>query len=249
MGDGPEVVTDGEIGSRAATVAPVSPRLVIFDCDGVLVDSEVLVVQVEAELLTAAGFALSPDQLIERYVGLSYGLMMERLTQDFGRPVPPELQARIETAALARLRTDLRPVAGMPDLLRSLDAEARPRCVASSSDPERIRLSLAVTGLDRWFDDDHVFSTRMVERPKPAPDVFLLAAERLGAEPGQCVVIEDSPSGVAAARAAEMRVIGLTAGGHCRDGLAARLREAGADDIVASTAALAPHLGLGSDRP
>ena len=216
----------------------------VFDCDGVLVDSEILVVEVEAEVLTEAGFPITTAEVIDRYVGLSHGLMVEALEADFNKPVPPDLQERLERAALARLETSVRPVTGIEGILSTLAADERARCVASSSDLNRVRMSLRVAGLDGWFDPELVFSAQMVARPKPAPDVFLLAAERAGFEPGACLVVEDSAHGVTAAVAAGMEVVGLTAGGHARPGLEDRLLQAGASCVVATADALHPVLGI-----
>ncbi len=216
-----------------------TPELVVFDCDGVLVDSEVLVVDVEARMLTEAGFPITADEIAERFVGLSYDSMMAELARHHGRPVPDGLSERIQQAALDRFPDHLRPVSGMPELLAGSD---RPRCVASSSNLDRIALSLRLTGLDVHFTTDRVFSAQMVERGKPAPDLFLLAAETLGVDPSACLVVEDSAAGVTAARAAGMDVVGLVAGGHARPGLADRLAAAGARAVVATVGDLARHL-------
>lgn len=214
-------------------------ELVIFDCDGVLVDSEVLVIEIEADLLGRAGFAVSADDIVDRFVGLSYGDMMAALEADFGRPVPDDLSHRIQADALAIFPSKLRPVEGMGELLAGLEG---PRCVASSSKLDRIRLSLDVTGLDAHFDPDHVFSTQMVARGKPAPDIFLHAAERLGVAPHRCTVVEDSPHGVSAAVAAGIPVVGFIGGSHARASLRDRLVEAGADVVVDDAAELAERL-------
>lgn len=218
--------------------------LLIFDCDGVLVDSEVLVVEIEAELLTDAGFPHTAGEIIERYVGLSYPSMMADIARRSGRAVPDGLRAQVETAAFDRLSRDLRPVDGMAALLAEATRRARPRCVASSSRLDRITMSLEVAGLAGHFDPDHLFSTQMVERPKPAPDVFVLAAAQLGFEPERCVVIEDSPHGIEGARAAGMTPIGLVAGGHAPASLAERLSTAGAVEVFATTSELAAWLEL-----
>ncbi|MEL7158136.1 MAG: HAD family phosphatase [Actinomycetota bacterium] len=217
-------------------------ELVIFDCDGVLVDSEVLVVAVEARLLTEAGFPITADEIVERFVGLSYGLMMEQLAADFGRAVPDGLRQQVEEAALAELATSVTPVPGMAELVGGLADADRARCVASSSDLDRIQLSLEVAGLAPSFAPEHLFSVQMVDRPKPAPDVFLLAADALGVEPSRCVVVEDSPHGVEGARAAGMAAVGLTAGGHAGPGLSRRLLDAGAQHVFTSTAELGDYL-------
>jgi HAD superfamily hydrolase (TIGR01509 family) len=208
--------------------APVTPDLVIFDCDGVLVDSEAIVIEIEAELLTEAGFPMSADECADKCVGLSGTDVGRMLEAEFGRPLPDDLYPRIERGALARFRDDLRPVTGMPELLTALDL---PRCVASSSDLDRIKLSLDLTGLTRHFDPAAIYSAQMVTRGKPAPDLFLHAAGLLGATPDRCLVIEDSPAGVAAALAADMSVVGFTAGTHARPSLEQRLRAAGASTI------------------
>ncbi len=214
----------------------MAPSLVIFDCDGVLVDSEAIVIEIESAMLTAAGFPVTAGEIAERYVGLSYRDMMTSLAADFDREVPDGLSAEVQEAALAAFPDRLEPVEGVPALLEGLSL---PRCVASSSGLERIRLSLELTDLDRHFERNHVFSTQMVERGKPAPDVFLHAAERIGARPADCVVIEDSPPGVSAAVAAGMEVIGFTAGKHATPALAERLLAAGAETIVDNADALA----------
>ncbi|MGF1596010.1 MAG: HAD family hydrolase [Acidimicrobiales bacterium] len=216
-----------------------SPRLIVFDCDGVLVDSEVLVIEVEAAMLTEAGYMITADEIAERFVGLSYATMMRELAADFGRPVPDDLNRRIQDAALARFPDLLRPVAGIEDVMSVVPQD---RCVASSSDLDRIELSLTLCGLDHHFGPDRIFSAQMVANGKPAPDLFLLAAERMGAEPADCLVIEDSPAGVTAATAAGMVVLGLVAGGHARPALAHRLRQAGAQHVFATTGQLGDHL-------
>ncbi len=208
---------------------------IVFDCDGVLVDSEAIVIEIEAELLTAAGFAMTVDEIAETCVGLSYGDMMAMLERRFGRPVPEELNARIQADALAAFPDRLKPVEGIDDLLAS---SSGPRCIASSSDLDRIRLSLEVTGLDRHFDASLVFSAQMVSRGKPAPDLFLHAAEGLAVQPTNCVVVEDSPHGVTAALAAGMDVIGFTGGLHARPSLTTRLEAAGAKTIARSATEL-----------
>ncbi|MEQ8841716.1 MAG: HAD family hydrolase [Acidimicrobiales bacterium] len=212
-----------------------SPELVIFDCDGVLVDSEAIVIEIEATLLTEAGFPMTVDEVAERCVGLSYPDMMALLEEQFGRPVPEELNQRIQREALAAFPEQLQPVAGMPELLRDLTL---PRCVASSSNIDRILLSLDLTDLAQHFTADRIFSTQMVDRGKPAPDLFLFAAERLGVAPERCLVIEDSPHGITAALAAGMDVVGFVGGRHCRPALRTRLEAAGAPRVVADAHAL-----------
>jgi len=205
------------------------PDLIVFDCDGVLVDSEVIVIEVEADLLTAGGFPITADEIAERYVGLSYPDMMRGLEAQFGRTVPDSLSQEVQDRAMLAFEGRLRPVPGIPELL---NRHQGPRCVASSSSPQRIDRSLGLTGLAHHFDPDHLFSATMVLNGKPAPDLFLHAADSLGVSPGSCLVIEDSPSGVTAARAAGMSVVGFVGGGHARPSLARRLADAGAPLVV-----------------
>lgn len=215
-------------------------KLVVFDCDGVLVDSEVLVAEYEAVRLTEAGFPLTVDDIAERFIGLSYRSMMTALHEQFGRPVPDRLNEAIQSEVLDLFPEHLQPVAGITEFIDGLEL---PRCVASSSNLDRIQLSLAVTGLVDFFDPGHVFSAQMVKRGKPAPDLFLLAAERLGTDPAHCLVIEDSPHGVTAARAAGMEVVGFVGGGHARPALVDRLKAAGAETIVHHADQLAELIG------
>jgi len=220
----------------------VSIELVVFDCDGVLVDSEVLVVEVEAELLTAAGFELTAAEIIDRFVGLSYTTMMQTLEADYGREIPEDLSKRVQEAALDRLRREVRPVPGVAEALAELTRSRQRLCVASSSDLDRVTMSLAVSGIDQHFAPEAIFSAQMVEQGKPAPDLFLHAARTVGVAPERCIVIEDSPHGVEGAVAAGMAVVGLTAGGHAGPALARRLSEAGADAVFATVAELSEYL-------
>ena len=217
----------------------MTAELIVFDCDGVLVDSEALVVEVEAKMLTAAGFPTTAEQIIERFVGLSYATMMTQLEADHGRPVPDELSQRIQQAALDEFPARLQAVPGVEELLSELTL---PRCVASSSDLDRIALSLEITGLDRHFEHDRIYSAQMVERGKPAPDLFQLAASQLSVDPAACLVIEDSPAGVTAAAAAGMEVVGFLAGGHATADLGSRLLAAGASEVFATADKLAARI-------
>jgi len=215
-------------------------QLLVFDCDGVLVDSEVLVIEIESQLLTEAGFAITADEIADTCVGLSYADMMLLLEERFDRPVPVDLNSRIQTAALAAFPDRLQPVQGIGVLLAS---NQMTRCVASSSNLDRIMMSLEITGLRDLFEANSIFSAQMVDRGKPAPDLFLHAAEHMSVEPSKCTVIEDSPHGVAAALAAGMNVIGFVGGLHARPSLSARLSAAGAQQIATTSTELAAVLG------
>lgn len=224
----------------AMTRSDLPATHLIFDCDGVLVDSEAIAIDVESRLLTEAGFSITPDEIADRFVGLSYASMLRGLEEQFGRALPVGLIPRIEQMVRDEFPHRLVAVEGISGVLTR---SSLPRAVASSSDLDRIHQSLGLAALDRHFDDELVFSAQMVERGKPAPDLFLLAAERLGADPSLCVVIEDSPHGVTAALAAGMQVVGLLAGSHARPSLGERLRAAGATHIAASSAELNALLG------
>ena len=215
-----------------------SADLVIFDCDGVLVDSEVIGCKIEAECLTEAGFPISLAEILRDFVGRSSGVMNAVIEERCGRSLPAGLEAGIKARVLDAFRSELRPVAG---ILNVLDGLAASVCVASSSDPERIRLSLELTKLSHFFERN-LFSATMVVHGKPAPDLFLHAASQMKVEPARCVVVEDSAPGVKAAVAAHMPVIGLSAASHCDANHAVRLGEAGATEVVASTSALVASL-------
>ncbi len=214
-------------------------RLVIFDCDGVLVDSETLGCEVESSMLTQAGFPIGPREIARRFIGVSYATMLSQIGEDFGREVPQELSEKIQRSVLDLFPTKLQPVPGIVEVLEELSL---PRCVASSSDLDRVRLSLHLCDMERYFPSDTIFSAQMVRNGKPAPDLFLLAAESMKARPAECLVIEDSPPGVEAARAAGMTAVGFLAGGHAGPELEDRLNHAGASAVFATGRNLAKYL-------
>ncbi|GIX20472.1 MAG: haloacid dehalogenase [Erythrobacter sp.] len=207
------------------------PAAIIFDFDGVIADSEALANQVLAEALTDLGLPTTLEDCYARYLGKRWGEVLALAAAGLGRPLPDDFAAQLEQATLERFRRDLREVPGASAFIRALGA--LPRAIASSSAMARLHLCLDVLGLGAAFGDA-VFSADLVERGKPHPDIFLLAAERLAIAPEACVVIEDSPSGVIAAKAAGMRVIGLYAASHLTAGHAARLGDAGADALAGS---------------
>lgn len=188
---------------------PASPpiELVVFDCDGVLVDSERLAVAVESRLLGELGWALTEDEVLDRFVGRSDAYMLAEIERALARPVPEWSELYIERLHAA-FHAELTAVEGIAEALDELDL---PSCIASSGTHEKMRLTLGLTGLlDRF--DGRIFSASEVEHGKPAPDLFLHAAERSGVAPERCVVVEDSRSGVEAARAAGMRSFGYAGG-------------------------------------
>jgi HAD superfamily hydrolase (TIGR01509 family) len=203
------------------------PSLVIFDCDGVLIDSELIACRVDAECLTEAGFPTTTDFVRENFIGVSSRVMFERVERDHGRKLPADFPVILQLRLSAAFSEELEAIAGVADMLPALGVKT---CVASSSQPERLRHTLGVTGLWPHFDP-HVFSATMVTNGKPAPDLFLYAADKMSVAPQDCVVVEDSRAGVAAGRAAGMRVLGFAGGSHCGPDHAAMLREAGADTV------------------
>ena len=202
-------------------------ELIIFDCDGVLIDSEVIANRVHAEALTALGYTMTTRDMIDRFAGMSDAAMYALIERELGRPIPAGHPDEVKSAILAAFTRELRPIAGVAEVLAAIGT---PRCVASSSAPERLRHSLQCAGLYDHFAP-HVFSASMVARGKPAPDLFLFAAAQLGVAHDAAIVIEDSVMGVRAARAAHMPVLGFHGGSHCAPGHGERLATEGADRV------------------
>jgi HAD superfamily hydrolase (TIGR01509 family) len=184
------------------------PELVIFDCDGVLIDSERLSVKVDVEVLRELGWPLSEAEVIERFVGRSDRDTQAAIETHLGQELPPGWSEQMQSRYRELFAESLAPV---PGVLEALDRITIPSCVASSGTHEYLRYTLGLTGLYERFAGK-IFSVEDVERGKPAPDLFLYAAERMGVTPGGCVVVEDSHSGVEAARAAGMRVLAYAGG-------------------------------------
>jgi beta-phosphoglucomutase-like phosphatase (HAD superfamily) len=189
----------------------VIPQLVIFDCDGVLVDSEPISNGVLAGLLTAEGMPTTLTEARRAYQGLMLSEVLTRSQAGLGRPLPEGWLARFERERSLAFCRELRPVAGAGEALQRITAAGVPVCVASQGKLTKTRLSLELTGLDRHFPENARFSAYSVAKGKPAPDLFLHAARALGSEPARCVVVEDTPSGVRAAVAAGMRALGYAA--------------------------------------
>jgi HAD superfamily hydrolase (TIGR01509 family) len=202
-------------------------RLVIFDSDGVLVDSEPIASRVLADSLSEIGYATSPGDAIARYTGISLASVLAKIEAEWGRPLPADFATTLRQRDAAAFRAELEPIPGVAETLEELDRLGVLKCVASSGTPAKLEITLGVSGLASAFAP-HIFSAAMVARGKPAPDLFLLAATQMGARPQECVVIEDSVAGIRAARAAGMRPFGFIGGGHASPALGAMLREAGA---------------------
>jgi HAD superfamily hydrolase (TIGR01509 family) len=182
--------------------------LIIFDCDGVLVDSERLSIRVDKLFLDRLGWPMPEGEIVERFVGRSDADMRAEIERHIGGPIPADVDGEFGRLYLETFAAELAPVDGIRE---ALDLIPTPRCVASSGDHEKIRRSLALTGLAGYFGE-RIFSATEVAHGKPAPDLFLCAAERLGAEPARTAVVEDSVFGVDAALAAGMRPFAYAGG-------------------------------------
>jgi HAD superfamily hydrolase (TIGR01509 family) len=185
--------------------------LVIFDNDGVLVDSEPISNRLLAGYLTELGHPTSYEDSLRDYMGAAMHRVHDLVLERTGRKLPEDFDDVFHRRVFAAFAEDLEVVPGVVGLLEKLAVDGVPYCVASSGSHERIRVGHRKTGLDRWFEDERIFSSQDVGRGKPAPDLFLYAAERMGVAPERCVVVEDSPLGVRAAVAAGMDVYGFTA--------------------------------------
>jgi HAD superfamily hydrolase (TIGR01509 family) len=204
--------------------------LMIFDCDGVLIDSEILSAQVDCEFLRELGYDITPEELAYRFAGFTTEGIFERAGEELGREVPKDLIRRAEEETDRRLAQKVQPIPGVIEMLDRLDG---PRCICSNSRLERLRVSLTKAELwDRFRP--YVYSAREVGegRGKPAPDVFLHAAKEFDVTPADCIVVEDSVTGVTGAVAAGMRVIGFTGASHIRPGHGETLMDAGALTVV-----------------
>ena len=200
-------------------------ELVIFDLDGVLVDSEWLMARVWSEQLEEHGVRITPRTLIDRFAGATDMSMADVIREESGASLPTDILGRIRTVSRSRLQSDLEAVEGTDAVLAAL---THAKCICSNSAPDRIRKSLAVTDLERHFPDTHLFSAADVERPKPHPDLHLHASRVMAVDPVRAVVIEDSVTGVTAAVSAGMTAIGFTGASHVGDGHDEALRDAGA---------------------
>ena len=203
--------------------------MIIFDCNGVLVDGETISAAVAAEEFSRAGFAMTPQVVARFFTGRRATDMFADVEAATKRKLPASFPATLAAATLARFRDELRAT---PHAAYALTWLRGPKCVASSAAPDRIRVSLETTGLVRFFEPN-LFSANDVPRGKPAPDLFLHAAAKMEVAPADCIVVEDSPVGVAAAVAAGMTPIGFAGGSHAQSQLPAQLTAAGARAVIA----------------
>jgi beta-phosphoglucomutase-like phosphatase (HAD superfamily) len=198
--------------------------LIIFDCDGVLVDSEVISCRAHAETLTRHGYPITADQVLNRFLGVSDREARLMIENEISRKLPNDFESQVKQATLQFYADDLRAISYVGEAIAAIGL---PKCVASSGTPEKIRHGLTCAGLYNQLAP-HIFSASEVKRGKPAPDLFLFAAEQMQAAPARCLVIEDSIPGVTGAVAAGMTVLGFHGGSHCRPGYGDTLRAAGA---------------------
>ncbi|NOJ39632.1 HAD family hydrolase [Bradyrhizobium australiense] len=198
--------------------------LVIFDCDGVLVDSEVISCRAHAQTLTRHGYPITSEQVFHRFLGRSTRQANIEIEAELGRALPDDFHLQLQDELYRTFEADLEAV---PHIHAALDAIAQPICVASSGSHSRMRISLGRTKLyDRFAPN--IFSASQVSNGKPAPDLFLFAAEQMHVAPERCIVIEDSVPGVMGGCAAGMTVLGFHGGSHCRQGYGEKLHDAGA---------------------
>jgi len=214
------------------------PTAIIFDCDGVLVDSEVLSSEAHAKALTAIGYPITPEEALRRFQGLSEYQMYDVIAADWGRPLPPDYDDRYKATITDIYRYKLQPIDGVVEVVTGIDL---PKGVASNSAAGMLDMKLRHVGLYDQFAPN-IFSISQVKRGKPAPDLYLYAAEHMGVAPGDCLVIEDSVPGLRAARSAGMRVLGFTGAIHAGQKPDAKLLAEGAlltfDDMRALPALL-----------
>lgn len=214
----------------------MSISAIIFDCDGVLVDSEVLFLEVEMKFLAQLGLHYEIGAYQKRFIGLTMTDYFSALNSDLlalGKgSLPPGFEEDLVKDSMARIEAELQMIPGADILLEQFSGSI---AVASSSSVVALHKKLKLTGLHRHFHP-HIYSSDYVSSGKPAPDLFLHTAQKIGKDPGECIVIEDSENGVQAGRAAGMKVWGFTGGGHADRELATRLRDAGAHEVFGSFA-------------
>lgn len=202
-------------------------ELVIFDCDGVLLDSEIIACRADAKAYTELGFSISTEEVSRRFAGMPDEAVDAILANEVGKPLPDGFRDKIKREVIKKYRTELQAIPGAKDLLTSLSTK---KCIASSAAPAKLALGLVETELYELVYPN-IFSTSLVENGKPHPDIFLYASQNLNTRPDQCIVVEDSVAGVTAAKSAGMACVGFDGGFHCGYGHRERLIEAGADHV------------------
>jgi len=216
---------------------------VIFDCDGVLINSEVICQRVELQCLADIGLIYEREAYAALYMGTTSPDYYRGLNDDhqrrFGRPLPDGFAEQLSKRVWAEVENGVAAIEGVHHVVRDLKVR---KAVASGSSSAGLGKKLRKVGLFDAFSP-HIYSAQIVARGKPAPDIFLHAAQQVGADPARCIAVEDSVNGVLSARAADMRVIGFTGGGHCTPGHGERLRAAGAEGVVEHMDQLLAFLG------
>jgi HAD superfamily hydrolase (TIGR01509 family) len=214
------------------------PDLVIFDCDGVLVDSEVISNRIFMESFAELGIVFTLEEMLAFGVGKNAVTLAAAIEQEFGVTLPAGFIEGQRARIMDAFTTELRPIDGIPELLAALKLK---RCVASNSHIRRVWHALTTTGLMPHLEP-HIYTPALVAQGKPAPDLFLYAAAQHGVRPDRCLVIEDSLSGVTAALAAGMTVVGFVGGSHCRPGHDDAMRDAGCVEVFSRMADVAKFL-------
>ncbi|MCW8916394.1 MAG: HAD family hydrolase [Magnetovibrio sp.] len=219
----------------------MAPKLVIFDCDGVLVDSELIASRQLAAFLTELGRSTTALECRNTFTGMSIKSVGEHVHHNWGLTLPTNFVEQLRLRDYEAFATELTAIAGIEAVLDELKTNRIPFCVASSGTPEKIHHSLAITGLLNHFNG-HVFSAVQVTHGKPAPDLFELAAYEMKARPQDCIVVEDAPPGVQGGVAAGMTVLGFCGGSHCTNNTPKALSDAGAQDIAMKMAEVSDFL-------
>ncbi len=204
--------------------------LILFDCDGVLVDSEIIAARVESQLLTEAGYPISVEEMGERFAGMTWKNILLSIEKEADIPLSASLLDKSEKLLDARLERDVKIIEGVKFALARLTTQ---RCICSNSSSARLDMMLTKVGLKPYFAP-HIYSAKDLgpDRVKPKPDIFLHGAQQFGVDPSRCLVVEDSTHGVHAARAAGMRVVGFTGASHSYPSHADRLTDAGAETVI-----------------
>jgi len=204
--------------------------LIIFDCDGVLVDSEIIAAQVESRLLTEAGYPISVEEMGERFAGMTWKNILLQVEKEADIPLSASLLDKSEKLLDQRLERSVKIIDGVKFALSRLTTQ---RCICSNSSSQRLDMMLTKVGLKPYFEN-HIYSAKDLgpDRVKPKPDIFLHGAKQFGVEPDRCLVIEDSTHGVHGARTAGMRVVGFTGASHTYPSHADRLTDAGAETVI-----------------
>jgi HAD superfamily hydrolase (TIGR01509 family) len=201
--------------------------LIIFDCDGVLIDSEHIAARIESRAANSLGHPISEEEILEEFVGRPSRFIWEKVAAELGKDLPPDFLSNHKVEMARAFEKELEPITGISAALEILPFA---KCVASSTEKSKLIINLMTTKLFGYFGDN-VFSASQVERAKPFPDLFLFAAKSMGFAPKECLVIEDSVAGVSAARSANMTVIGFLGGSHIKSGHGEKLIACGAKAV------------------